>query len=324
LHALRLLFEPLLFYFVGFLFPKDRRWVRWVVGVFVAGCVLLALHGLYQYWTKAPMPSTWVDRTETGIVTRAYSIMENPNALGPMLAMGGLLAFGLAMTSRLRVRTRVAMGLAFVVQAGGLAVTFSRGSWLGLVAGMLLMLLLAYRRYIGYFVAAGVVAWFALPRVFINRLLFAFSSTYMDISATLGRLYIWDRALNAVYDHPWFGVGLGTFGGVTASMFGYMGTYIDNFYLQVAAEGGIPLLIFFLWIVVRAAKGLVKGWRVSSDPYLRGLTAGMFGGFVAVAVASFTGHAWSALAVGAGFWFMSGLATAAALDAEGSQELPAR
>ncbi len=44
--------------------PKDRRWVRAAVVVFLAGCVLLALHGLYQYVSGAPMPASWVDTHE--------------------------------------------------------------------------------------------------------------------------------------------------------------------------------------------------------------------------------------------------------------------
>ena len=87
-YALRVLFEPILFYFVGFLLPKDRRWVRWAIGVFIFAATLLALHGLYQYLTHAPMPARWVDVTETSIGTRAYSVVQNPNVLGAILAMG--------------------------------------------------------------------------------------------------------------------------------------------------------------------------------------------------------------------------------------------
>ncbi len=53
-YALRVLFEPILFYFVGFLIPKERAWVRLAVGIFVASATLLALHGLYQYLTHTP------------------------------------------------------------------------------------------------------------------------------------------------------------------------------------------------------------------------------------------------------------------------------
>ena len=47
--ALRVLFQPLLFYFIGFLLPKTKRWVQWTVAVFLLSGVALALHGLFQY-----------------------------------------------------------------------------------------------------------------------------------------------------------------------------------------------------------------------------------------------------------------------------------
>ena len=83
-YALRMLFEPLLFYFLGFLFPKDRRWVQGDHGRLRAGRARrLALHGLYQYLTHAPMPASWVDVRETAIGTRAYSIIRIPMDSAP-------------------------------------------------------------------------------------------------------------------------------------------------------------------------------------------------------------------------------------------------
>ncbi len=98
IYGLRVMFQPILFYFVGFLIPKDRRWVRWTVGVFIAATTLLALHGLYQYVTHAPMPGSWVDASETGITTRAFSVLGNPNLLGGMLIMGTLVSISLALS----------------------------------------------------------------------------------------------------------------------------------------------------------------------------------------------------------------------------------
>jgi O-antigen ligase len=319
LFALRVLFQPLLFYFVGFLFPKNTRWVRWVVGVFLLAGVALALHGLYQYATHAPMPARWVDVSETNIGTRAYSILGNPNGLGAFLLLGTLVSLSLALARGLRRLQRLAMAAVFVIQLGGVAVTFSRGAWIGLGAGTLALLIMAYRRYLAPLAAAGVVGWFVVPGAFVNRLAFAFSSTYITKSAAAGRLYVWKMSLGHIAAHPWFGVGLGTFGGTSAVTFGYGRLWVDNFYLQLGAEGGLLLLAFFLWILLRTAKGLVKGHGTTRDPYVRALTAGVFGAFIAVAVANATASVWETLVVGVGFWFLAGLATSAALHEGGER-----
>lgn len=314
--ALRVLFQPLLFYFLGFLFPKNRIWVRGAVAVFMVASLALAVHGLYQYVTHAPMPASWVDVRETAISTRAYSIVQNPNGLGAFLLMGTLVSLSLALASGLRKGHRIWLAAICVIQLAGVAVTFSRGAWIGLAAGVLALLMVEYRRYLAPLIAAGVVAWFAMPKTFVNRLTFAFSSTYIAKSLAAGRLYVWKISLQQMAAHPWFGVGLGTFGGTSAVSFSYGRLWVDNFYLQLGAEGGLLLLVFFLWVLLRAAKGLVKGHGMAPDHYTRALCAGVFGAFVAVAVANFTASVWETLVVGVGFWFLAGLATSAALHEE--------
>lgn len=96
-------------------------------------------------------------------------------------------------------------------------------------------------------------------------------------------------------------------------LFSYGRLWVDNFYLQLAAEGGLILLAFFLWVLLRGAKGLLKGYGSTRDPFLRALTAGVFAGWVAVAVANATASVWETLVVGVGFWFLGGLATSATL-----------
>jgi len=313
--ALRVLFQPLLFYFLGFLLPKNRRVVQWVVALFLLAGLALALHGLYQYATNAPMPARWVDLREVGsISTRAYSVIGNPNGLGAFLLLGTLLSLSLALTRGLGRLQRSVMALVCAVYLAGVAVTFSRGAWLGLGAGILALLVVAHRRYLAPLVAVGVVGWFVVPQQFVNRLTFAFSSAYIAKSLTAGRLYVWKMALDDIAAHPLFGLGLGTFGGTSATLFSFSRLWVDNFYLQLGAEGGLLLLALFLWVLVRAAKGLLKGHGMTSDPFLRALTAGVFGGWIAVAVANITASVWETLVVGVGFWFLAGLATSAALQ----------
>ncbi len=312
--ALRLIFQPMLFYFLGFLFPKTKRLVQWTVAVFLLASVALALHGIYQYISHAPMPSHWVDIREVAIGTRAYSIIENPNGLGAFLLIGALVSMGLTLSKGQSRLQRGATGLACVILLCGEAVTFSRGGWLGLIAGIIALLILAHRRYLAALLTVGLVGWFAMPRVLVSRLTFAFSSTYIAQSMAFGRLYVWTYSLRQIAAHPLFGLGLGTFGGTSAVRFAYSGLWVDNFYLQLAAEGGLLLLGLFVWVLLSAARGLVRGHRICPDPYLRGLAAGTFGAFIAVAVANVTASVWETLVVALGFWFLAGLATGASLQ----------
>ncbi len=99
---------------------------------------------------------------------------------------------------------------------------------------------------------------------------------------------------------------------------------MDNFYLQLAAEGG--LILFVLLHVGPSPRGQRPGAGATGrldDPFLRPLAAGAFGAFIAVAVANATAGVWETLVVGVAFWFMTGLATSAVLHAEAPEGLDA-
>jgi hypothetical protein len=308
LYSLRITFQPLLFFFLGYLLPRDRRWIGRTVVAFLGTSVLLALHGLHQYATGAPMPRKWLDAHETGIATRAYSIIENPNGLGAFLLLGALLAISLALAP-LPKRQRLAMAAVALVLAAGIGVTFSRGAWLALIVAGFALAALAYRRLFAALVGLALLAPFVAPPAFLNRLTFVLSEQYLAKSLAAGRLLMWDVALRRIVNAPLFGSGMGTFGGTTAVMFGYHVLWVDNFYLQLAAEGGLILLLAFLWLLLRAGKGLIAATLDQEDPYLRAVSAGIFGGFVAVVLANFTAGVWETLTVGAAFWFLTGLAS---------------
>ena len=233
-----------------------------------------------------------------------------------MLAIGSLVGIALLLSPALRRGPRAALALVVAVQLGGLAVTFSRGAWLGMACGLFALLVLAYRRYLLLASLAAVVGVLAAPKVLVDRFLHVFSAEYLGLAAVDGRIYRWMAALDHIGAHPWFGLGLGTFGGSSAARFGYWDTWVDNFYLQLGAEGGLLLLVAFLWLMLRVTKGLVKGARVASDPFVGALAAGVFAALVAVAVASVFASVLEILAVGAALWLLAGVATGMALRSQ--------
>ena len=313
LFGLRVFLEPLFFYFIGFLFFTDLTWTRRIVAVFLASTTGLALHGFYQYVTGVPTPPQWLDSTETEITTRAFSVLGKPNELGSALIIGIMVTLALLLSARVSKRMRVVLFVALVAQMAGVAVTFSRGAWIGLACGLVALMVLAYRRYLlpAVLVVAAVIP--LLPKVFMDRFALVFSDTYLSKAAVDGRTWRWTAALDQFAAHPWFGAGLGTFGGTAADKFGYWDIWVDNYYLQTAAEGGLLLLAALLWLMLRVAKGLVKGAKSAADPFARSLAAGAFGAFIGVAVANAFAGVLETRPVAIGLWLIAGLATAASL-----------
>ena len=313
LYGIRVILEPLLFYFMGFLLLTSTRWLRAVVGMFLASTTALALHGISQTLMHVETPREWLDPSETGIVTRAFSVVGKPNELGAVLAIGILVTLAIILTKGTRARTRLGLGVMMAAQLVALGMTFSRSAMLGLVCGLFAMLILAYRRYLMPTLTLGVVGALAAPRSLWDRFFLVFSSGYLQRAAIDGRTYRWILALDQIGAHPLFGVGMGMFGATSATKYGYWDKWIDNTYLQMGAEGGLLLLAAFLWLLLRIAKGLVKGYRTAEDPFVRALAAGMFGAMIAIGVTNIFLSSLEKLPVSVGLWLLAGMTTSAAL-----------
>ncbi len=217
--ALRVLLQPLLFYLIGFLLPKTRRWVQWTLAVFLLSSVALALARALPVRHRGSHAGQLGGRARDRHRHSGLLRHREPQRSGSLPPHRDSHLVESGSRSPPAPDPRWAMALVCLIQLGGVAVTFSRGAWLGLGAGVFALFILAYRRYLAPLVTAGVLVWFVAPSQFINRLAFAFSSTYIAKSMAAGRLYVWNLALQHIAAHPWFGLGLGTFGGTAAVRF---------------------------------------------------------------------------------------------------------
>ena len=84
----------------------------------------------------------WSDASRFGALNRAALPFGNPNLLGAFLAPCAVLALG----ELFRARTKLLPSLCLALSLSGLMLTYSRGAWLGFLAGALLVLFPILRR----------------------------------------------------------------------------------------------------------------------------------------------------------------------------------
>ncbi len=212
------------------------------------------------------------------------------------------------------------------VLALGLALSWSRGAWLGALAGLgavaltwLTVILTgaagdpatqALRRRV------VTLAWAAVALVVLFVLLGGFNllpaaiesrigsaiATFTTLDArganitdanfaTMERVAHWQAAWGMWRDHFWTGVGIGNYEAAYASYrlpkWPYALGHAHNIYFNMAAEIGFIGLVAYLVFVVSA---LWHSWRVarrSSEPAVRGVAIGVLGVLVALAVHNF-------------------------------------
>ncbi|MDP2726726.1 MAG: O-antigen ligase family protein, partial [Dehalococcoidia bacterium] len=281
-----------------------------IVAGFVASIIALALYAmesetanrLLNYLVPLGYPSGIVLRYIASTDTlRAIGTSADPNILGGTLvliiplALSQLFGEG-SLFRRWQVVLMVAvMGLT-------MALTFSRGSWLGVVAAALFMSGLRYRKLLIILVVLGIALYF-LPAgdLIVGRLE---SGIQVEDQAAAMRLGEYKDALHLISLYPWFGVGFGE----APSIDLYVAA--SSIYLLIAEEMGLVGLGAFLIIMVVLFTHAFTSLTRIAEPSLRTIQLGALAGVLGALTAGFFDHHFFNLDFPhtvALFWLMVGL-----------------
>lgn len=282
-----------------------------VVGLLVAGAAE-GLWGLYQFFTRTGPEGFLL----MGRFMRAAGTFQQPNPYGGYLGLTLPLALGLLLTAwpgkretanrnplrALWLLAAVSGGLMF----GGLIASWSRGAWLGAMAGLATVVIARggnwlratlYVALVGTLLCLLVFGRLPIPSALEQRFVdYAAEFTTLDVRnvevtdsnfAILERTAHWQAALEMFAHHPWTGVGLGNY----AVVYEHYALprwqdalgHAHNYYLNIAAEAGLPgLLAYLVWI----GAGFWVAWRAVrvSRGFQQGIALGALGMWVHLSV----------------------------------------
>ncbi|NOY06061.1 MAG: O-antigen ligase family protein, partial [Chlorobi bacterium] len=155
-----------------------------------------------------------------------------------------------------------------------LVLSQSRAGYLAAIVSTVIALLFFGKR--GYqalgsaIILAGIVILVAGPREVIDSFLYAGKQSGLSVEHLFtGRPVIWERAVFALRDFAFTGVGLGAFGVVVPLLYP-MGSESSppvlgdahNFFLQAATDGGVAGFIIVVWIIVIVVRRLYRSLRI--------------------------------------------------------------
>jgi len=208
---------------------------------------------------------------------RAISTSTDPNVLGGLLILITALTIA-QLFSRKPLLPRPVLAVMVLVDVLCLYLTYSRGSMVGLVAGLGLLAVIRYRKLIPAMIAAGLFL-LLLPQAqaYVQHLIEGISN--QDL-ATQMRFGEYKDALSLISRHPWIGVGF--IGTPEGSL--YIG--VSSVYLLIAEEMGLIGLAAFLLIVGLFFSQAWRAWpqvrqHTGLEAILLGLTAAIAGILVA-------------------------------------------
>jgi O-antigen ligase len=267
-------FALLQFYFLGFDTPNNRP--RSFLGHYMTASGLsmsvLVLCAARLAWMSGPRePPTRADLRRLAALAAALVALTALKRAGLFaveaerlfVASLAAVAAGMALSRGAwpsRSTSLLLCGLAVPLSAWALLVSRTRNAWLGAISGLALIAILKAPRALAALAALVAIVLLLRPPQVIERM------TLRDDSSR-DRYYMWHAGLDMIRDKPVFGQGPGM---VRAVYPRYRwpeapnpsAPHLHDNLIQIAAERGIPCLLFWLWLMAllfrdawRAARG---------------------------------------------------------------------
>ncbi len=209
-------------------------------------------------------------------IWRATSTSVDPNIFGGLLMIGLLLLLGRLLGkqgllsseplpsgrgSRAHIRAWLLAAPLLVVMAWALLLSYSRGAWVGLAAGVAFLVMMRYRRAFPFVALAGVVAVIALGNTDFGQHLV--SGFLIEDKASAMRIGEYKDALSFIAAYPLFGVGFGTTPTGTSAITPQIDIYVgvSNIYLLMALEIGLVGVTAFAVVVTTLALWVRRRYR---------------------------------------------------------------
>lgn len=220
---------------------------------------------------------------------RVHSMFGHFNAFGCYMGMMVPLVFNLILiekNNRMRLVYLVALGLDVI----SLLLTFSRGSWIAALVGVIVS---GQIRGMGQLIKIvtltiflAIIGSMFVPQRFIGR---ASSITKVDDSAALSRLRQYRIAWAAIQDYPLTGVGIDNTADYAIQKDNCPACgEIHNLFLHMAMERGLTTAAALLWIFVAFFYQIVICVRKSESPYFQSLYVGIGAAVASYLIANMT------------------------------------
>lgn len=263
---------------------------------------LIALYGIAQPYLGVQMPAGWIDAGEATRF-RAFSIVQSPNVLGSYMALLIPIGIGLFFAEK-KVTWKIVWSAVTLILLLCLLATFSRGAWLAFAAAIVFFATLIDKRLFIVVLLAGILITMFVPAV-SERVTYLFTDTYLQKSAQDGRIARWGGAMDQVRSEPFFGKGLGHYGGAVANRnFGI--TYVDNYYAKTLAEMGLVGLTLYIWLIAALLWKIYQKIRQIYDKQQKWLMQGILTGLIAVLLHNGVENIFEVPFMTVYFWFFAG------------------
>ncbi|MFA5350392.1 MAG: O-antigen ligase family protein [Candidatus Omnitrophota bacterium] len=252
---------------------KSRKDILIFVSIFIFSAGLVAISGITQlFWGVEFLRGREISIMKGGF--RAItSSFNHCNGLGAYLIIPLSVYLALLnMPHKLKLGGYFLVLFLGVISVFCIFYTYSRGTWVGVLAVLLTMLIISRKPPVVFFMIIITGIFFVIPE---------FQQVFFSIFQTGGdadRFQYWQAAISMFKENPFIGKGLGTFMAHFSTYVPSLNiSYAHNCFLQILAESGIFSLLAFLSFVFSVLYAGIKKFTATRDPVLLGGICGICG-----------------------------------------------
>lgn len=288
-------FEYFMVFFMAVNFIETRKQAKTFLILLLVTCAIVSFFALSQL----PLG---------GRVSTPFEGKEGePGTLGGYLLLLMSVCIGLVLTSESK-RVKIPLAGLIMISFVVLMATQSRATWMGLPFVYICFIIMSKKRLmlLGVLSLVIIISPFVMPEEYKER----YSGTFkreegfkatvggkalaLDSSAT-ERVQSWQGVLKDYKNHPVFGYGIN----------GYW--FIDGQYFRTLVELGIVGMSIFIFMLYQIGKFLLAAHRIASDNLTKGLTMGLFAGFIGLLVHCVGSNTFIVVRIMEPFWFLMGI-----------------
>lgn len=260
------------------------------------------LESFFSFWSQKILPwfsgnsfgalvsenPSWLAEVQGKVFLRAFGLFPDPHMLAFFLGLVSF--FPLALFLFLK-KGRFFYFLIFCFFSLILVLTFSRGGYLGFLAGLFAVIFFVWPKIESEgrsFLKRGAIFFLLLAVLFGGAALVRFASSFdLDEGSNLGRLSIWQGSFDYFLKNPFLGSGLGNYPLSLDPYADYRSPVTShNLYLDILAETGIFGLLAWFWFVFASMKAaFLKIKSATKENWIIGF--GALGALVCFSIHSF-------------------------------------
>ena len=280
---------------------------RFVQNLLVLG-VLLIFYGQIQNQGLDPFPF------QNAYGSNVFGTLGNPNFMSAFMGITGVVAVGLSLNRSLKIWSRLGF---ILVSLATLVIILETNSVqgilnfaIGVTSLVIIWLFMKHKTRVAYLLTC--ISGVGGGLVFLGIINIGPLASYLYKSSLQARGFYWRAALDMLLNHPIFGVGMDGYGEWYRRSRTLEDTLINpgintdtahNVFLDIASNGGFPLIITYLCILTLVVISIVKVIKRSRefDP----IFAATVGAWVAYQAQSFISI--NAIGLAIWGWILSGL-----------------